>query len=109
MEKLTNIIADVQGRRDVFSGQLADVEGNIMEAVAEHDDVLSDRNIDAIAHTSALASKLFTLAHDLALGLSVDSVETQQQVREALVALSELADQSFLSEDEDDDGTWDRA
>lgn len=109
MEELSSILAEVQGRREAFVGQLADVDGTIMNAVADHGDVLSDRNIDAIAHTCILASKLFTLAHDMSLGLPVDGPAVQQRVQEALAGLSELADQAFPSEDEDDDETWDRA
>lgn len=109
MEELSSILGEVQGRREAFLDQLGDVDGTIMEALADHDDVLSDRNIDAIAHTCILASQLFTLAHDMSLGLPVDGPEAQRRVREALVGLSELADQAFPSEDEDDDATWDHA
>lgn len=109
MEDLTNILADVEDRREAFAGELDDINGTAMAAVADHDDVLSDDNIDVIVHTSTLASKLFTLAHDLALGLRVDGPITQRRVQEALAGLSELADKAFSSEDEDDDAAWDRA
>lgn len=108
MNKLTSIIHDVHKRRETFQSMLGDIEDSIMETIADHDDVLNDGAVDAIVHTSTLASKLFAFVHDMALGLPADGVTAQQHVREALVGLSELADLAFPSGEEDDEA-WDRA
>lgn len=103
MENFTSIARDLHGRREIFLEKLADVESTIMVAVADHDDMQRDRDIDAIAQASTAAAKLFTFAHDLALGLPTDSVAAQQHVQEVLAGLSVLADMTFPVEDEDDE------
>lgn len=101
MDNLISLVDEPRARRESFLGKLADVEGTIMEAVADHDDALRDRDIDAIAHASTLASNLFSLTHDIAIGLPIDSAAAQQRVRDMLAGLSALADEAFPTEDED--------
>lgn len=103
MDNLSSIIRDLDDRRELFLEKLADAESTIMVAVADHDDMLRDRDIDAIAQASTIAAKLFTFAHDLALGLSADNTTAQQQVQQVLAGLSALADIAFPVEDEDDE------
>lgn len=103
MENLTSLARDGHRRRELFLAKLTDVESTIMEAVADHDDMLADRDIDAIALGSELATKLFTFTHDMALGLPVDSAVSQRHIQEVLAALSALADKAFPTRDEDDE------
>lgn len=103
MENLSSIMRDLDDRRELFLEKLADAESAIMVAVADHDDMLRDRDIDAIAQASTIAAKLFSFAHDLALGLSTDSATAQQHVQQVLAGLSALADMAFSAEDEDDE------
>lgn len=103
MGNFTSIARDLHGRREIFLEKLADAESTIMVAVADHDDMLRDRDIDAIAQASTAAEKLFTFAHDLALGLPADSATAQQQIQDVLAGLSALADMAFPVEDEEDE------
>jgi len=103
MGNFTVIARDLHDRRELFLEKLADAERMIMVAVADYDDMLRDRDIDAIAQASTAAAKLFTFAHDLALGLPADSATAQQHVQEVLAGLSALADMAFFIEDEDDE------
>lgn len=103
MEKFTSIIRDIHVRREMFGDMLNDAESIIMVAVSDHDDVLRDCDVDAIAQASAVASKLFTLAHDIALGLGTDNTAVHQQLQEVLAGVSVLADIAFAADDEDDE------
>jgi hypothetical protein len=106
MGNVVSITHNLHGRSKPFLEKLAEVEGKIMVAVADHDDVLRDRDIDAITQASTLASELFTFAHDMAFGLPADSSAAQRHVQEMLAGLSALADKVFPS---GDDEAWDCA
>jgi hypothetical protein len=107
MGNVVSIMHNLHGRSKPFLEELAEVEGKIMVAVADHDDVLRDRDIDAIAQASTLASELFTFAYDMAFGLLADSAAAQRHVQEMLAGLSALADKVFPSGDGDE--AWDCA
>lgn len=102
METLNAIIRDMGSRNERFLSQLSEVENLVMVAVADNNDALADRDIDAVAEASTVAANLFTAAHALALGLSLDSPAFQKQLQEALVGLSTLADRAFYPEDEEE-------
>ena len=108
MSTMNAIPFDADERREAFQPLVEDAESAVNEALLELSDGLSGRNIDAIISTTQLASKLFILAYQMVLGLAVDAADTQQQVREAMVGLSQLADLAFPSGEEDDEA-WDRA
>lgn len=99
---------DVDERHEAFQPLINDAEIAVMEALLELNEGLSAQNIEAIVTTSKLTSKLITLSHEMALGLAVDAAAAQQQVREAMVGLSQLADLAFPAGAEDDEA-WDHA
>lgn len=103
MKHVSDSINGVLHQRDMMIGSLASIEGDILTAVADQDDMLDDRDIDAIALASSAAAKLFTLAHDLAFGLVVNSPVAQETVQEVLAELSTLTDVTFASDEEDDE------
>ncbi|MER8645085.1 hypothetical protein [Mesorhizobium sp. M1252] len=104
MEKLNEIIREMDERNESFSDKLADVEGAIWNALADNDDVLTDNDVNAVTEASAVAAMLFTAAHAVALGLPVECHAFQQTVKEAMVGLSMLADRAQPSDQDDDEG-----
>ncbi|MER9851848.1 hypothetical protein NKJ55_32020 [Mesorhizobium sp. M0106] len=103
MQKLNEIIREIDGRNERLSDKLADVESVVWDAVADNDDVLTDNDMNAVAEASAVAAMLLTAAHAVALGLSADGHAFQQKVQEAMVGLSILADRALPSDQDDDE------
>lgn len=94
---------DIDERREAIQPIFDDAESAIMEELLELSDGLTEQNIEAAINTTKLASKLFTFANQLVLGLDVASANSQKHVQEAMVGLSQLTDLAFPSDEEQDE------
>ncbi|MER9852580.1 MULTISPECIES: hypothetical protein [unclassified Mesorhizobium] len=101
MNQFNSIIQDVEHRSTVFDTKLAYIENFVMAEIADQDDVLSDTDVNAAVDAIQIASKLFALAHNIALGLPANSPAAHQQVSEALAGLSVFADCVLATGDQD--------
>jgi hypothetical protein len=91
-----------QGDRELFVAEVGDLQTTVMTGIADYGGALRDRDVDAIALASTLASELFILAHDMVRGLRIESEVARQQTHNALAGLLELADRASPDDDDDD-------
>ena len=103
MEKLKDIIRDLDSRNHRLLETLVETDSVVMDAIADNDDMLTDNDLNVVTEACTIAAGLYIAAHAIALGVSLDSPAFRQQLREAVIGLSVLADRASPSSDPDDD------